>query len=167
MSEPLMSVAGQLVGIPAEKYSGINGITVDQNNKTIGLDETVLWEGSLNTLNSNIECSESLTNFSTIKIFYRLVADSTVQSVGTHEFEPSELSSNNNISFGGFYLIANDYYGWWLGRLVITDGYKVKITNTRNSWGSGTSPDSGVKNSSTMGFIYKIVGIHRISGGNA
>ena len=40
MSEPLMSVAGQLVGIPAEKYSGINGITVDQNNKTIGLDET-------------------------------------------------------------------------------------------------------------------------------
>lgn len=40
MSEPLMSVAGQLIGIPAEKYSGTNGVTVDQNNKTIGLDET-------------------------------------------------------------------------------------------------------------------------------
>lgn len=38
MSEPLMSVAGQLVGIPAEKYSGINGITVDQNSKTISTE---------------------------------------------------------------------------------------------------------------------------------
>lgn len=45
MSEPLMSVAGQLVGIPAEKYSGINGITVDQNNKTIGLDEPTYYYG--------------------------------------------------------------------------------------------------------------------------
>lgn len=33
-----MSVAGQLVGIPAEKYSGTNGIVVDQVNKTISTD---------------------------------------------------------------------------------------------------------------------------------
>lgn len=125
--------------------------------------ETVLWSGTLNTLNSNIECSENLSNFSTIKIFYRFVADSVVQSVGVHEFEPSEMSSGQNVSFGGFYLISNNFYGWWIGRLVVTDGYKVKITNTKNSWGTGSSPTDGTTNYSTVGFIYKIVGIHRIA----
>ena len=162
----IMSVQGQLVGMPLAGPESFSQQQLDYLKRALGVDETVLWEGTLNTLNSNIECSESLTNFSAIKIFYRLVADSTVQSVGTHEFEPSELSSNNNISFGGFYLISNDFYGWWLGRLVITDGYKVKITNTRNSWGNGNSPTDGNKNNSTVGFIYKIVGIHRIAGGN-
>ena len=68
MSEPLMSVAGQLVGIPAEKYSGINGITVDQNNKTIGLDETVLWEGDAD---SNITLSEAASHFEYVKVEFR------------------------------------------------------------------------------------------------
>ena len=147
------------------------GIVIDNpdgNTLRVSTDEnyeTVLWTGTLNTLNSNIECSENLSNFSTIKIFYRLVADSVVQSVGVHEFEPSEMTSNN-VSFGAFYLISNNFYGWWLGRLVVTDGYKVKITNTRNSWGTGNSPSDGTQNRDTVGFIYKIVGIHRINGGN-
>ena len=148
------------------------GIVVDNpdgNTLRVSTDEdyeTVLWSGTLNTLNSNIECSENLSNFSTIKIFYRLVADSVVQSVGVHEFEPSEMSSGQNVSFGGFYLISNNFYGWWIGRLVVTDGYKVKITNTKNSWGTGASPSDDTTNYSTVGFIYKIVGIHRIQGGN-
>lgn len=128
--------------------------------------ETVLWSGTLNTLNSDIECSENLSHFSTIKIFYRLVADSIVQSIGVHEFDPSQMSSAQNVSFGGFYLISNNFYGWWIGRLVVTDGYKVKITNTKNSWGTGSSPTDGTTNYSTVGFIYKIVGVHRIAGGN-
>lgn len=61
MSEPLMSVAGQLVGIPAEKYSGTNGVTVDQNNKIIGLDETVLFE--TNTDTSTATLSENISAF--------------------------------------------------------------------------------------------------------
>lgn len=145
------------------------GIVIDNpdgNTLRVSTDEnyeTVLWSGTLNTLNSNIECSENLSNFSTVKIFYRLVADSIVQSVGVHEFEPSEMSSGQNVSFGGFYLISNNFYGWWIGRLVVTDGYKVKITNTKNSWGTGSSPSDGTTNYSTVGFIYKIVGVHRIA----
>ena len=135
-------------------------LTKSGNVLVAGLDETVLWSGTLNTLNSNIECSENLSNFSTVKVFYRLVADSVVQSVGVHEFEPSEMS-NNNVSFGGFYLLSNNYYGWWLGRFAVTDGYKVKITNTRNSWGTGNSPSDGTQNQDTVGFVYKIVGINR------
>ena len=162
----ILSVSGQLVGLPLAGPESFSQQQLDYLKRALGVDETVLWEGTLNTLNSNIECSENLSNFSTIKIFYRLVADSVVQSVGVHEFEPSEMSSGQNVSFGGFYLISNNFYGWWLGRLVVTDGYKVKITNTKNSWGTGSSPTDGTTNYSTVGFIYKIVGIHRISGGN-
>lgn len=156
------------VETPVDVVAG-PGIVIDNpdgNTMRISTDEnyeTVLWSGTLNTLNSNIECSENLSNFSTIKIFYRLVADSAVQSVGVHEFEPSEMSSGQNVSFGGFYLIANNFYGWWIGRLVVTDGYKVKITNTKNSWGTGNSPSDGTTNYSTVGFIYKIVGVRRIA----
>lgn len=38
MSE-ILSVEGQLVGIPVEKYTGVSGIVVDPVNKTITLDE--------------------------------------------------------------------------------------------------------------------------------
>ena len=34
-----MSVAGQLVGIPAVEYEGVSGVVVDATNKTIALDE--------------------------------------------------------------------------------------------------------------------------------
>lgn len=162
----ILSVEGQLIGMPTAGPESFSQQQLAYLKRALGVDETVLWSGTLNTLNSNIECSENLSNFSTIKIFYRLVADSVVQSVGVHEFEPSELSSGQNVSFGGFYLISNNFYGWWLGRLVVTDGYKVKITNTRNSWGTGSSPSDGTQNRDTVGFIYKITGIGRIAGGN-
>lgn len=70
MSEPLMSVAGQLIGIPAEKYSGTNGVIVDQNNKTIGLDETVLYTGTYSTDTSQLVCSESIANFEKIDVWW-------------------------------------------------------------------------------------------------
>jgi hypothetical protein len=131
--------------------------------EALGVDETVLWEGTLNTLNSDVSCSESIYNFERIKVFYRLVADNTVQGVGVYEFEPSEISSANFTSFGAFYLISNGWYGWWLCRLAVTDSNKIKITKTENSWGNGESPTSSSVDSSTVGYIYKIVGIHRIA----
>ena len=158
------AIRGPVTAVPVVAGKGVRLVADTENNRIVAeADETVLWTGTLNTLNSNIECSENLSNFSTIKIFYRLVADSIVQSVGVHEFEPSEMSSGQNVSFGGFYLISNNFYGWWIGRLVVTDGYKVKITNTKNSWGTGSSPSDGTTNYSTVGFIYKIVGINRIA----
>ena len=161
-SNELLSAGAQLIGMPLAGPESFSAEQLAYLKRALGVDETVLWSGTLNTLNTNIECSENLSNFSTIKVFYRLVADSVVQSVGVHEFEPSEMSSGQNVSFGGFYILSNNFYGWWLGRLVVTDGYKVKITNTKNSWGTGPSPNDGTTNFSTVGFIYKIVGINRI-----
>ena len=161
------SVAGQLVGIPVgQVYTAGKGINIDNVHKTVSVDETVLWEGTLNTLNSDVSCSESIYNFDRIKVFYRIVSYSTVQSVAVHEFEPSEISSTSFVSFGSFYLISNGWYGWWLCRLSVTDNNKIKITKTLNSFGNGASPAGYTVDTSNTGFIYKIVGVNRISGGN-
>lgn len=162
----MMSVEGQLVGMPLAGPESFSQQQLDYLKRALGVDETVLWEGTLNTLNSDVSCSESIYNFERIKVFYRIVADNAVHGVGVYEFEPSEISSANFTSFGAFYLISNGWYGWWLCRLAVTDSNKIKITKTENSWGNSASPTSSSVDSSTVGYIYKIVGIHRISGGN-
>jgi hypothetical protein len=69
MSE-VLSVQGQLVGIPVEQYTGVSGIVVDPVNKTIRADETVLfkWTGTGKNLENSFTISEPLTNFEMIRI---------------------------------------------------------------------------------------------------
>lgn len=71
MSNEVLSVQGQLVGIPAEKYEGVSGIVVDPVNKTVALDETVLWSGAYSTSTTSIALSESLSNFERIKVLWQ------------------------------------------------------------------------------------------------
>lgn len=158
------AVRGPVTAVPVVAGHGVRIVPDVENNRFVAeADETVLWEGTLNTLNSYVSCSESIYNFERIKVFYRLVADNTVQGVGVYEFEPSEISSANFTSFGAFYLISNGWYGWWLCRLAVTDSNKIKITKTENSWGNGASPNTSTVDSSTVGYIYKIVGVNRIA----
>jgi hypothetical protein len=150
MSEPLMSVAGQLVGIPAEKYSGINGITVDQNNKTIGLDETVLFE--TNTDTSTATLSENVSSFRYVDFiitddnggvgFIRLPTEYGSYKVGC--YIPSLTSPD--IRFA--YLATSDGTTW------TADGCQ-KVGSSWMNIGSGPIR------------IKKVIGINRISGGNA
>lgn len=62
------SVEGQLVGLP---LAGPETFTVQQLaylKKALGVDETVLWEGSLGSTGSVQSLSESIFNFSAIEI---------------------------------------------------------------------------------------------------
>lgn len=158
------AIRGPVTAVPVVAGKGVRIVPDVENNRFVAeADETELWSGTLNTLNSNVSCSESIYNFDRIKVFYRVSADNTVQGVGVYEFEPSEISSTNSTSFGSFYLISNGWYGWWLCRLAVTDSNKIKITKTENSWGNGSSPTSSSVDSSTVGYIYKIVGVNRIA----
>lgn len=65
MSEPLMSVAGQLIGIPAEKYTGINGITVDPTAKTIGTDGNTWID-----VKDEVDYNTSVINSGGFRIYY-------------------------------------------------------------------------------------------------
>lgn len=164
-----MSVAGQLVGIPAEKYSGTNGVTVDQNNKTIGLDETVLWSNpgpQTNTKDinwSSQSLSESIANFEHVKFIY-----STDQS----GYAPRELTYTVRSSNDSYVLqdtFASDTM--WLLRIALFNLNGTSITNTYNVTRNMSIPTNGGSiscsgDSTGYNILYKIIGINRI-GGNA
>ena len=82
MSETLLSVQGQLVGIPVEEYTGVSGIIVDPVNKTIRSDETVLYDGtgstSMITSNTEVDLTEPVRNFERVKIYYQDTAGITI-----------------------------------------------------------------------------------------
>lgn len=65
--------------IVATPYTAGPGIKIDNENKVISLDETVLWEGELvvNTSNSLV-LSEVVTNFESIAIYDKTLADDFV-----------------------------------------------------------------------------------------
>lgn len=97
MSE-VLSVQGQLVGIPVEQYTGVSGVVVDPVNKTIRADETVLFDGSAGA-SDTITLSESPMNFERIKVLYSTHsttvdgADTKDVGIGYTEFLPNSTTT--------------------------------------------------------------------------
>ena len=164
MSEPLMSVAGQLVGIPAEKYSGTNGVTVDQNNKTIGLDETVLWEGELGATGTDITLSESIKNFKRVK-FYGLAKVNPLGrciEICEVELNLTSLSKPYGLAYFPLYDRSGGVTTMNMMYIQIYDETTISLL-AGNKWRDGTYTN----NLSTYDFnLVRVVGINRI-GGNA
>ena len=89
MSEPLMSVAGQLIGIPAEKYEGVSGIEVDQVNKTIGFKNT--WTD----ISDQFTFDSSLGSTAFKSILYSPMLDLVILNIG---FSCTSTSSFNALT---------------------------------------------------------------------
>ena len=163
MSEPLMSVAGQLIGIPAEKYSGTNGVTVDQNNKTIGLDETVLYEHSTGV--SSFSTTEAIENFKEVHFYINgsEVSENTIVvkvivPMGFTDYSSALLLSYNSpYNFGGTFALT------WTTKYTRSSN-TFTLASTYFGGGSGTNATAGANN--YVGFVRKVVGVKRI-GGNA
>mgnify|MGYP007038216084 CR=1 FL=1 len=160
MSEAIMSVAGQLVGIPAEKYSGTNGVTVDQNSKTIGLDETVLWEGDY-TNSGSITLSESYKNFAIMAVYFK------------------DNDNNTDIHYiitanqGGRMILVSYTFGMLSSQVQLwIKPTNYTLTNTSITYIEDNefnllAGSVRVNGAGQRIHILKVVGINRISGGNA
>jgi hypothetical protein len=147
----------------ATTYQAGPGISITQPSEgtvRISNDETVLWEGN-GTGSDTFNLSESMANFETIKILYNPWSDNT----STHYFEFDYNRRNSTMNYG----IMSDVSTYTLGTLrlfFVTFGFtdtQLKVTNICYADGSftvQTLDKSRVK-------VYKIVGINRISGGNA
>jgi hypothetical protein len=169
MSEPLMSVAGQLVGIPAEKYSGINGIVVDPVNKTIGLDETVLYTGTSQTTSFNL--SESPANFKQLRIKfdemgtglrfgYMYCNDPSLASIGAVGLNFFTNDSTDSVHIDSVRFAVNSN--------ALTMNYAQKKWLSLNDTASGQYQGFGATSILSAIKIYEIVGIGRKQqGGNA
>ena len=69
-SNEIMSVEGQLVGIPLAGPESFSQQHLDYLKRALGVDETVLWEGRTNMSgNPTLTLSESAMNFKFVDIY--------------------------------------------------------------------------------------------------
>lgn len=161
------SVAGQLVGIPCgQVYTAGKGIKIDNVNKVVTVDETVLWEGtqwSVGDTGQELTLSESPLNFETIKVYgYRpLGTGSNIYSaVFSEEFDPNFLSANSITRVMMSYAINNN------GNRIIGGMGISGVTGTSWTEAGGFHFAGGSLANGEYAHIHKVIGINRISGGN-
>lgn len=125
----------------------------------LGVDETVLWEGTItvsgnSNLNTVIQLSESVLNFERIEVF----CDGKINYLTWHPvsgitspvaYQGLNENTSNDVVIGGAIIQESDYT-----KIRYRCGYGSSFTTAYRGeyWGYGKP--------------YKVVGIHRISGGN-
>ena len=151
----IMSIEGQLVGIPLAGPESFSQQQLDYLKRALGVDETVLWSGNYESTGS-ITLSESFKNFELIRV---------------------EFITNDNISFTSIFNSAEQNTNMVLlscyVRSAVT-GLSIKasqytLTNTTITLSRGYDVSVGQSATQTSGnklTIKRVVGIHRIAGGN-
>jgi len=155
----IMSVEGQLVGMPLAGPESFSQAQLDYLKRALGVDETVLWEGSQElTLNAEITLSETYKNFEYIR------------------FECSRNSLKkctlfNTFDDGSHYTVTLvEYITDSSGNLTV-DSAQLSLTNVIkpkvNGMGRKSFSASTFATSTTFPqTLIKVIGIHRIAGGN-
>lgn len=165
MSEQINSVAGQLVGIPVgQVYTAGKGIKIDNVNKVVSVDETVLYEASSITNNEAgqvFQLSEPITNFERV----RFICENMEFAGRPLDFEGFILSSSSVFISpwinGGTPPGLNIPYVQYS---INSDGNLV-CDKRGLLYGSFSNPLH--TNGEMRGYcLMKVIGIHRISGGN-
>lgn len=150
----MMSVEGQLVGMPLAGPESFSQQQLDYLKRALGIDETVLWSGEASGVNATMNLSEAYTNFEKL----RFVIDEGNSAIPYWE---SCSLTNGTALYAGFVRtnsgnaeVANL---WSLGSSNNNTTLKINNATIRTNGGS-TSTNNGT--------IIKIIGIHRIAGGN-
>ena len=168
MSEQINSVAGQLVGIPVgQVYTAGKGIVIDNVNKTVRIDETVLYnypsnENMYDSTRKLISFPESCRNFERIRVY----VVNNDYAMETFEFEPgsddhTETFQVNTISAEPKAYVKMTTWVLTASALTYRAGCGYYINN------GGTALVSPTVNKTANYVVpYKVVGINRIAGGN-
>lgn len=160
----IMSLEGQLVGMPLAGPESFSQQQLDYLKSALGVDETVLWTGNTGQITSatdgSLPLSEAAEHFE-----YLLVYVSGSAMSGGNEV----LRFNPNGDNASFYPLTVSYTND--GATVFTDSCVVKIAGTafyiKTGMRIGISSAGAVQGATNRGpIITKIVGIHRIAGGN-
>lgn len=150
------SVEGQLVGLP---LAGPETFTVQQLaylKRALGVDETVLWSGTASAVNATLSLNEAATNFEYLRFF--------VTKTDNNDFACYDAVCSNN---SDMQLILNYVGATWLYNMVcIRINCNQDATTLTIAKNSGLHYANGWAADENTGIITKIVGIHRIAGGN-
>lgn len=165
------SVEGQLVGLP---LAGPETFSVQQLaylKKALGLDETVLWANANGvTLYSGVTLSESRQNFETIRL---LISMQTNEPAGYVDIPMIGLNKGS-----AFTIQPSIPFNHSTGTTFCLN-WKIYISATDTTiqstdaiyWGKsgtdGTTAGTWVQGKNVnVPIIYKVIGVHRIAGGN-
>lgn len=155
MPEQINSVAGQLVGIPVgQVYTAGTGIKIDNVNKVVSVDETVLFENGTTT---SATLSESGYHFDRIRVYY------TRAGGFCQEFPMFDNPTYLQISHTNAY--TNNWRSTFAYRYDF-DGVSLSPSAYCIEVASKTDTTTLTTRTATPPTILKVVGIHRIAGGN-
>ena len=161
----MMSVEGQLVGMPLAGPESFSQQQLNYLKRALGMDETLLYENSEGIgWNSNtINLSETWFNFERVRFYYR--PWSNVDAIKCPEFVPNGNSPYMCTLIDAF----TDSWQW----AADSTPYMNIVSFHTNSEGTIITLDrqrflhiGGAWETKNQGKLYKVVGIHRIAGGN-
>lgn len=159
----MMSVEGQLVGMPLAGPESFSQQQLDYLKRALGVDETVLFSGTAYGQNP-IQLSESLLNFERVKIWMRSNADAS-NPVSIVEYPTSRITDQLVIFLTDRFSTAWQWITWRFNYSITNSGTTLTETSSAHGGSNASSAWSANVNVHTQE-IYKIVGIHRIAGGN-
>ena len=157
----IMSIEGQLIGMPLAGPESFSQQQLDYLKRALGVDETVLWEGTDAT---TFTTSEAIENFDEIH-FYVNGGEGTnkVMAKAVLPMGWTDYSSNLAFSYGSPYSLDGSLAITWTTRYSRSNN-TFTFTSSYYGGGSGSTPQANVNNN--VGHMYKVVGINRIAGGN-
>jgi hypothetical protein len=159
MANEIMSVEGQLVGMPLAGPESFSQQQLDYLKRALGVDETVLWEGYVtpSSASTTFNLSETLNNFKRVRFYIKNWSSSVSRPV--QEFDLEAANDDFALLFG-FDGGSNRAY-FCMGIAPNADMTTLTISVCDFAYIAGTTKYNG----SSSG-IYKVVGIGRIAGGN-
>lgn len=155
-SNEIMSVEGQLVGMPLAGPESFSQQQLDYLKAAMGIDETVLWTGEASGASATMSLSEAFTNFERIR-FYIDEGNAAIP------YWCSESETNGN----ALYLYPS-YTRTNSGSALLNAMFSISSSNDHKTLTISVAvirTNGGTQGSNTNK-IRKIVGIHRIAGGN-
>lgn len=162
-SNEIMSVDGMLVGMPLAGPETFTAAQIEYLKRAMGIDETVLFENS--TQVDTFTTSEAIENFSELKVIIRgndSTAANPMKAVSV-VIPTAAYSSSIAFSFLCKYSMTSEFVLQWCA-MYNRSGNTFTKANCRYSGAQGTTAANGVN--ANVGGVYKVIGVHRISGGN-
>ena len=159
-SNEIMSVSGQLVGMPLAGPESFSAQQLDYLKRALGVDETVLWENASGANSATL--SESRENFEKIVLICK--DDNSRNSVLTIMSDATEAGNTFAINVTTSTDLSYRFISCVVTSATTLQTYGAQVSYNVSS--KAVNWMSGPSSTASYAKVYKIVGIHRIAGGN-
>lgn len=167
----ILSIGNQLVGMPLAGPESFSQEQIAYLKRAMGIDETVLWENASGTsMHNGVTLSESRLNFERLRLTVSCQANTPM---GYIDIPMSGVNAGSSFQFYVDMPFNNEtgatYALTW--KVIVSATNTTLTSTTALYWGkmnfNGSSSGTWTQGENVqIPYIYKVVGIHRIAGGN-